>query len=790
MLAEYELFGVKSADVYVPSLSRVHRVDGSALSDLGARQWTQKELGSRLLALRILSLAAGGAPIAAGNLVELLPHQTSILHRALKLSPVRLAICCEVGLGKTTTAGAVISELLARDRIGRVLVVAPKGVQLQWVAEMRNKFGLDFVRIGPEGVPIDSAPELWRAFNLVVTSVDAIKPLRRRTGWSRDRIDGYNSKRIEAVASATWDLVVIDEAHHVAGSAEDVARHRLATILAGASPNLLLLSATPHSGKSESFRRFLSLVDPDFAAGREMTASTVKTILARTEKRTAVDSSGRPLFRPRTTELCSVAWTDHPEHRRLYEAVSDYVRQGYLESKTTGDNATGFLMLLFQRLVASSAAAVLAALERRRAAIIIRADEKASGDTDLWDELDASETQLFVEAPVRATDVGALDTLIQLALTTLSAETDPKAQHFLRVLNRLRHEEENPAVKVLVFTQFRATQRMIVRLLEGQGISTETVDGDMGLAERASAQEGFRTSSQVLVSTDAGGEGVNLQFAHVVVNWDLPWSPTLLEQRVGRVDRIGQQRVVRAFNFVLNDSVDQRVLEVLEDKLERILSELGADKRSDVLSTADQFTEDLYVSAIVDPSSLDLAASRFKDLTMSELDDESAARAILKDVTATSPPVSGSPLPELLSQLQGLVDCKATDALKSPSVVVPGEPVPVVRGSGVSAWLAVGRITTQSCPQLPGSFAVLVDDAGRVNAIGGGRQLEVLAARFGALSDAPTGGIETVPLSDHLHELLMRALVEYSYHHLKLLADGAVPTMPDVRLALALRLEP
>lgn len=789
VLAQHVLFDVQTADVYVPAQRRMHTVELGSLTDLRNRRWTQSELGARLLTLRILSLAATGAPVAAGHLVELLPHQTSILQRAVGMDPVRLAVCCEVGLGKTTTAGAVISELLARDRICRVLVVAPKGVQLQWVAEMRDKFALEFTRIGPEGIPIDNSADLWRAFSLVVTSVDAIKPLRRRSGWDRERVDSYNAARVDAVTAAGWDLVVIDEAHHVAGSAEDVARHLLATNLTSLSRNVMLLTATPHSGKSESFRRFLTLIEPDFASGREITASTVAAVLARTDKRTAVDNAGRPLFRPRTTTLDLVSWADHPEHRNLYELVSEYVREGYLHARSSGDNATGFLMLLFQRLVASSAAAVLAALERRRVAVTLRGQENIESQADHWDELGAGESELLLHVSPSATDVEALDVLIEAARSTLSSETDPKAIHFLRLLRRLRRLEDDPDVKILVFTQFRATQQMIVRLLDGQGISTATVDGTMGLAERASAQARFRSGAQVLISTDAGGEGVNLQFAHVVVNWDLPWTPTLIEQRIGRVDRIGQERDVRAINFVLEDSVDQRVVEVLESKLDLILTELGVDKRADVLATADHLAEDLYVSAIIDPDTLAAAAMRFNDMARAELDEVTDTRAILDDVTVAPPPFPRSPVPELVGQLNGLGNDSAKDALRSSSVVVPGEPVPLVRETGMSGWLAVGRVSTHSSPQLPSGFAVAVSDNGGVESLAGQYQLEVLTGRFGAQRATLTRPIDTVELSEDVHQTLTRALIDYSYHHLKKLGGGEVPSTPSVRLALALRLE-
>lgn len=784
VLAEQELFGKCTADVYAPADGRVHTLDVAELTNLQRRTWSAQEVSARALALRVLSLASSGEPVAAGAHVDLLPHQVAILQRALRLSPVRLAICCEVGLGKTTTAGAIISELLARGRIGRILVVAPKGVQLQWVAEMREKFALEFTRVGPEGVPVDSSPDVWRAFPHVVTSMDAIKPLRRRAGWTPSQVDAYNALRIEAVASAGWDLVVVDEAHHVAGSSEDVARHQLALDLADKTSNLLLLTATPHSGKSETFRRFLGLIDPAFRSGREVSATTVAGVVARTDKRGALDNAGRPLFHPRTTRLEVVPWDSHPLHRQLYDEVTEYVREGFLQARAAGDSATGFLMLLFQRLVASSTAAVLAALERRRDAI---SRTPTADQPVLWDELDDESAEALLTAPARAADAASLDRLIDLARQTLSAETDPKTVHFLHLLRQQQRMETDPNVKVLVFTQFRATQRALVEVLEAQGIRTATVDGTMGLAERAAAQAAFRGEAQVLVSTDAGGEGVNLQFAHVVVNLDLPWAPTLLEQRIGRVDRIGQAVPVRAFNLVLADSVDQRVLEVLETKLDLILAELGVDKRGDVLATADQLADSLFVAAILQREPLEAAADRFQAQAQAQLADTADVRAVLADVSITAPAAPKSPVPALLDELSRLTGGGGGNAaLRQNSTIVPGEPVPVLRDpDGGSGWLAVARAAGGSDTMLAGAIPLFVGDSGVKDPLRGARLLA-------SLSDLlqTDGSLPSVALVEEQHGVLLKSLIDFSYQQLRELGGGEVPANPTVRLALVARVEP
>jgi len=552
VLARSELWGREMAEIIVPSTQHRRRVSVAELADLSSRRWLDAEVMWRAAATRAVALAADGDPlVAARGRVSLLPHQLSTLERALAMDRVRLAICDEVGLGKTITAGAIFSEMKARGRLRRVVVVAPRGVQLQWIAEMAERFGEEFVRVGPEGLPVDSGVDPWRVFDQVVCSLDAVKPLRRRSGWSPEQVEAHNAARFRALLDAGWDMVIIDEAHHVAGSSEDVARHQLAVELTGVAPNVLLLSATPHSGKSDGFRRFLGLLDDRFLHGQPVARSTVAPYVVRTEKRQAVDNAGRVLFQPRETSLRVAPYTDREMERELYEAVTDYVRSGWDAAKRQGRNSAAFLVLLMQRLVSSSTAAILAALEKRSAAL-------GEGGNQLtlfvdrgedWAELTGEEQyEMLVNArgPAWATERAELTGLLRVAREAAAGGADAKVRAFFDLLGELRRSERDPNVKVLVFTEFVQTQDMLLGLLEQAGVPAVMINGTMGLAERALAQQAFRDHAQILVSTDAGGEGINLQFAHVVVNWDLPWSPSRLEQRIGRVDRIGQTHTVRA----------------------------------------------------------------------------------------------------------------------------------------------------------------------------------------------------------------------------------------------------
>lgn len=792
VISRSELWGRAMVEVVVPSTQRQRRVATSELADISSRRWTAAELTWRAAATRSLALAADGAPISlARGGVTLLPHQLSTLERALAMDPVRLAICDEVGLGKTITAGAILAELKARGRIQRIAVVAPKGVQLQWIAEMSERFDEEFVRVGPEGLPVDSGIDPWRAFDQVVCSIDAVKPLRRRAGWSAEQVEAHNAARFRALVDAGWDLVIIDEAHHVAGSNEDVARHRLAVELAAVAPNVLLLSATPHSGKSDGFRRFLGLLDDAFLHGRSVERSTVAPVLVRTEKRSAVNHDGRPLFQPRETTIQIAPYADRSTERELYEAVTEYVRNGWNAAKRDGRNSAAFLVLLMQRLVSSSTAAILAALEKRSAALGEEGEQLALfvDRGEEWGELTGEEQyELLVNARGAgwATERAELSELVRLARGAAAAGADAKVRAFFDLLAQLRRSEHDPNVKVLVFTEFVPTQEMLLELLDQAGISSTAINGSMGLSERAVAQQAFRDHAQVLVSTDAGGEGINLQFAHIIVNWDLPWSPSRLEQRIGRVDRIGQTHTVRAFNLVCEHSVEARVLEVLNEKLEVILAELGADKRGDVLESASRRADSLWATAIVDPAQLDRQADDFAVHTRDDASDAGHIAALVDD-TLAGPSVD----PERMSTL---VDAAASalasmgrpvvdslDALAHLPEVAPGEPCPVARIPNTpTGWLSVWEVTPDSV--LRSAVAVFQPDQGLVRPDVGVTAWDRCCSVI-AIADHQTP-------SEQEWETIVGDGVDHAYRAVMSISDQTELVAPDARLRLLVRVAP
>lgn len=629
-----DLWGRKSVEVLPPG-GAARWVPADELAPVQDRPWSAGEVAWRCAAARAGHLMARGEPVAlARGTLEPLPHQLSVLDRALSGDPVRLLLADEVGLGKTIEAGLIYTELKARRRVERVVVVAPKGVQLQWVAEMRDRFGEEFALVGPAGIPVDAGIDPWATFDRVVCSIDSVKPISYRQGVDPAEIDRRNSERFERLVEAEWDLVIIDEAHHAAGATPGVARHELAVALSRRTRHLLLLSATPHSGKSDAFARLLSLIEPRFLDSIPLTRATVAPHLVRTEKRAAVDQLNRALFQPRATSLETVPYGTRAVERRLYEAVTDYVRSGYEAAVRQGGGAV-LLLLLMQRLASSSTAAIADALERRLAALSFGDQLRFFPEgAEAWGDLTGEEQVAALERAKGAAwgnERAEVEILIDLARRAVSEGPDAKARYLLDLARRVQREEGEPSLKLVVFTQFVATQDMLLDLLESAGIAAVSINGGLDLEERRIAQEEFRTNARVLVSTDAGGEGINLQFAHIVVNYDLPWNPMRVEQRIGRVDRIGQRMPVRAFNLVLENSIDERVLRIFDAKLATILAQLGVDKRDDILETisSHRAVESLYVAAITLPDRVDQdSASVFNEIGQA-IQDEQGLREML-----------------------------------------------------------------------------------------------------------------------------------------------------------------
>ena len=656
VIEEQTLWGQTVCRIWLPNQDAVVRVPRSALRPLSADLQPEIEAGRIAYvaaAAKVAEVLEGSTSATDGHVllapmesnVIPLPHQIHALSRAISGDRVRYLLADEVGLGKTIEAGLVMRELKLRGLVRRILVVSPKGIATQWVAEMQTHFNEQFQLVLGDDIGTlqrlapgaDHRSSAWSMFDQVIVSLDSVKPMDKRRGWTAERVAEYNRSRFEDLITAGWDLVVVDEAHRLGGSTDQVARYKLGKGLAEAAPYVLLLSATPHQGKTDAFHRLMNLLDDDaFPDMDSVSRERVAPYVIRTEKRKAIDADGKPLFKPRRTQMAPVAWESrHHLQQLLYEAVTDYVREGYNQALREKKRHIGFLMILMQRLVVSSTRAIRTTLERRIAALkegeqqaSLRLAELENGaeGSENFDELYDMDGQELLDELLKS-HVAALqsegshvETLLDAAVRCEQAGPDAKAEALIEWVYELQAEENEPDLKVLIFTEFVPTQQMLKEFLEARGISVVTLNGSMDMEERKQAQDAFRKSHRVLVSTDAGGEGLNLQFAHVIINYDIPWNPMRLEQRIGRVDRIGQPKKVRAINFVFEDSVEFRVREVLEQKLSVIFDEFGIDKTGDVLDSAQagELFEDVFASAILNPDGIETSV----DHTVARLREE------------------------------------------------------------------------------------------------------------------------------------------------------------------------
>lgn len=642
------LWGETTCRVWLPGRDSVVRIPASRLKSLESLgTGSPDNIAYITAAARVADALTQDvllAPIEAS--VIPLPHQIRALSRAISSDRVRYLLADEVGLGKTIEAGLILRELKLRGLVKRTLVVAPKGLVSQWVAEMRLHFNESFHLILSEDMAalrrISSAksevrgaietethnapstthpasPNPFGLLNQVVVSMDSVKPAAGSGGAAA-------RERFEDLISAGWDLVIVDEAHRLGGSTDQVARFKLGQGLAEAAPYFLMLSATPHQGKTDAFHRLVSLIDPEeFPDVGSVTCERVQPHVIRTEKRRAIDADGKPLFKPRRTQLGPVSWEErHRNQQHLYEAVTEYVREGYNQAMREKRSYIGFLMILMQRLVVSSTSAIKATLARRLA-VMSNEDSVMSQQLLFDDPLITQSSSLITDDFYDLDGQEQIDMLLRTRLKALKNERaevkllleaaarceqigpDAKAEALLDWLYRLQSEESDPELKALVFTEFVPTQEMLRRFLTERGFSVVCLNGSMDMEERKRVQEAFAKDVRILISTDAGGEGLNLQFCHVVINYDIPWNPMRLEQRIGRVDRIGQAHTVRAVNFVFEDSVEHRVREVLEQKLAVIFEEFGIDKTGDVLDSAQagHMFDEMYVEALLNPEKVE-----------------------------------------------------------------------------------------------------------------------------------------------------------------------------------------
>jgi len=607
------------------------------------------EFKLNFLAHSIEVMASSEKALSPANFkINPLPHQLLALDFVINQFRPRCLLADEVGLGKTIEAALIMEELKLRNIVKRVLIVTPAGLTNQWKDELKLKFSEDFSIF--DGETFKSFKQLygqetncWLKFNHVITSIDFLKPKKIHSDLSEYELEKrqeHNRYVFEDCINANWDMVIIDEAHKLSKykGGEETARFKLGNSLSDSVPIFLILTATPHRGKPYVFKNLLNLVDPySFNRLEDVTPENIKSITVRNKKRACIDFKGNRIFKDRITSLCKIKWDeekDDPE-KSLYNAVVEYVTEYYDYARRENNNILIFLLMLYQRIVSSSSKAILNSLGKRLESLkslTQKAKEISESSLDDFFEIPGERQLELIEkiTPVLRNpelvrkEITIVSNCIELAKKSLIGRNDAKLRKLIEIIDEVKKKTDDKNIKILIFTEFIETQKYIVESLEKIGYKTAFINGRLSLSDKILQKQRFKDEAQILVSTDAGGEGINLQFCHVVINYDLPWDPMQIEQRIGRIDRIGQEKDVIAINFILEDTIEEYVREKIEYKLQLVKEQFGEDKLHDILSTLnEEFNFDrLYMECI--------ANSRYNDNAIENISDEIYQKA--KDI--------------------------------------------------------------------------------------------------------------------------------------------------------------
>jgi superfamily II DNA or RNA helicase len=582
--------------------------------------------------------------------VEPLPHQIrAVYEELLPKLPLRFLLADDPGAGKTIMAGLYLKELILRSDCDRALIVVPGGLVEQWRDELSEKFDLDFEMLSRDLVDQAMGRNVFKQHDYLIARMDQL---------------ARSEDIAEQLQSANWDVVIVDEAHRMSahfsswgGDVKYTKRFQLGRILSETAQNLLLMTATPHSGSEEDFQLFMSLLDRDRFEGkyREGTHKTnTDGIMRRMIKEELLTFEGKPLFPERQAH--TIAYDLSQGEQELYEDVTDYVRAEMGRAKQIADsgdkkrgNNIGFALTVLQRRLASSPEAILRTLERRQKRLeeqyrelkrsieisreqesIVRisfADdlpEMTMEAVDFYDEeLGDDERQFFEEEIDRVVDsstaamtlselqieINTLEQLIIQSRRVRAADTDRKWSELRQVLEEqvISSPSLGSPHKIIIFTEHKDTLTYLngkIQTLLGREEAIAIIHGGTRREDRKRIQERFthNPNTVVLLATDAAGEGMNLQRAHLMVNYDLPWNPNRIEQRFGRIHRIGQKEVCHLWNLLADKTREGDVYKRLLDKLEqmgrayegKVFNVLG-----DKCAFGDKSLKDLLLEAIL-----------------------------------------------------------------------------------------------------------------------------------------------------------------------------------------------
>jgi superfamily II DNA or RNA helicase len=527
--------------------------------------------------------------------VDPLPHQIeAVYHHALQMPRMRFLIADDAGAGKTIMAGLILKEMQQRGLVERVLVVAPGHLKYQWQREMKERFNTPFKLVNRQVVRASWGENVWEEHPRAIASIDFLK---------QDDIK-------QTLRNSRWDLVIADEAHKMSAYAyetkertkiDKTARYKVGEVLSDRSEHMLFLSATPHKGDEENFRLFLDLLRPGFFAKTELLQESVERkenpLFIRRLKEDMKTFDGKPLFPPRHVKTAPFRLTN--QEMRLYNEVTSYIRNYYDQAKEKRHIA--FAMVILQRRLTSSVHAILSSLQRRKTKLqeylqypdkIAQQEEEYREVAELTEEeiadlpeeeRDEVEQKLEEMTIARNIDdvereVDGLNSLIEQAERVKEQELESKLQ-------KLRDDilAQLDGRKLLIFTEHKDTLFYLEERLKQWGYSVTLIHGGMHLDARIKAEEEFEHESQIMVATEAAGEGINLQFCSLMVNYDIPWNPNRLEQRMGRIHRYGQDKEVYIWNLIAQDTREGQILEKLFAKLDRMQKALGTDRVFDII---------------------------------------------------------------------------------------------------------------------------------------------------------------------------------------------------------------
>ena len=550
-----------------------------------------------------------------------LPHQIEAVYHYIMPNPrIRFLLADDPGAGKTIMAGLLLKELKYRGLVERTLVVVPGHLKDQWRREMKEKFQENFIIIDRNVMSSAWGQNIFNTSNQIIISMDFAK---------QDDV-------MFALNDTKWDICIVDEAHKMSAykygeHINRTQRYNLGELLSPISSYLLFLTATPHRGDPENFRLLLDLLEPGFFADVSMLSESIQNkdnpLFLRRLKEDLKDFESAPIFPPRKVETIKYYLSD--DEQELYNKVTEYVQKYFNKAlaKDKHNNVT-FALTVLQRRLASSVRAIRSSLARRierlnelleKGQLIQRVEydeysiedleekERWKKEEELLEKLTSSDTLDELKE-----EIVKLDELVAIAKEVEKKEIETKLNELKNVMDTEKLRQTK--IKLLIFTESRDTLEYLVEKLKKWGYSVSYIHGGMNLDSRINAENDFRNQTQIMVSTEAGGEGINLQFCWLMVNYDIPWNPNRLEQRMGRIHRYGQQHEVHIYNLVAISTLEGRILEKLFDKLNRIREHLGSDRVFDVIGEilVDKSLKDLIVDAISKKRTLDEILKEFE----------------------------------------------------------------------------------------------------------------------------------------------------------------------------------